>query len=207
LAGLIPIFMPWGEFFSLWIFPGTQFTRLKKWSDAEKIILAAPSGVPITGLPGGIAAELARLGFDTKTADQRLEAVKYLTNGALGGLRTTYGAKPAMFDVKVNLEQAFPDVKTQGMGAVIDLVDSSIRASTYDFQKANRVMPYLAAGKDPANFEKWNGTYFGRSEAVNAPLIAKGTTGAAATVAGKSDYDALPSGAKYIWNGRTGMKP
>ena len=174
---------------------------------AAKIILAAPSGVPITGLPGGIAAELARLGFDTKTADQRLEAVKYLTNGALGGLRTTYGAKPAMFDVKVNLEQAFPDVKTQGMGAVKDLVDSNIRASTYDFQTANRVMPYLAAGKDPANFEKWNGTYFGRSEAVNAPLIAKGTTGAAATVAGKSDYDALPSGAKYIWNGRTGMKP
>ena len=174
---------------------------------AAKIILSAPSGVPVTGLPGAISLELARYGFDTKTADQRAEAVKYLVNGALGGLKTTYGAKPAMFDVKVNLEQAFPDVKTQGIGAVNNLVDSNIRAATYDFDTANRVVPFLAAGKDPANFEKWNGTYFGRAAAVNAPMMTKSVSGAPAAVSGKSDYDALPSGAKYVWNGRTGTKP
>jgi hypothetical protein len=156
---------------------------------AAKTILDAPDGKRVTGLPGQISQELARLGLDTDTADHRVEAVKYLTNGALGGLKTTYGSKPAMFDVKVNLEQAFPDVKSQGIGAVRDLVDANIAASKYDLASSQRVLPYLKAGNDATNFNKWNEQYFQRSGAVNTqPVLRPGQQ--------NSGAKAMPSGDK-----------
>lgn len=138
---------------------------------AAKQILEAPAKGPVQGLPGVIAGELAKLGLDTDTADHRMEAIKYLTNGALGNLKTTYGSKPAMFDVKVNLEQAFPDLKTQGIGAVKNLIDSNIRAARYDIDSAGRVGSYIDAGNDPARFNNWNESHFARAAGVNEPAV------------------------------------
>jgi hypothetical protein len=143
---------------------------------AAKILLETPSDHQITGLPGQVAAELSRLGFQNQTADQRAEAAKYLTNGALGGLKSTYGSKPAMFDVKVNLEQAFPDIKTQGLGAAKNLVDSQIRAAQYDLASAGRVDSYLGKNptqplNQPTRFNEWNEKNFSRSAGVNQPPV------------------------------------
>lgn len=137
---------------------------------AAQAILGAPDGSHMsrmTGVPGTLAAELSRLGYGTETADKRAEAAKYLTNGALQGLKQTYGAKPAMFDVKVNLEQAFPDVKTMGIGAVQNLIAENIRNAQYIRDSATRGSQYLAAGNRPSDFNSWNEKYFSRAEAVN----------------------------------------
>lgn len=137
---------------------------------AAKAIIGAPDGShinSISGIPGKVIQELARLGYDTDTADKRAEAAKYLTNGALQGLKQTYGAKPAMFDVKVNLEQAFPDIKDMPLGAVRNLIDSQIRQAEYIRDSANRGSQYLAAGNRPMDFNSWNEKYFPRAKAIN----------------------------------------
>lgn len=169
--------------------------RALQYFSAAKSILAAPDAAHIAGVPGSILGELNKLGFNLDDANSRTEAVKYLTNGALQGLKQTYGSKPAQFDVKVNLEQAFPDVKSQGLGAVQNLVDYNIRAAQYDLASARRVNGYLAAGLDPRKFNQWNEQYASRSANINqAPAEAKTSMPRVAT---QADYDKVPAGAQY----------
>jgi hypothetical protein len=147
-------------------------SRALQYFGAAKQILDAPNGQAITGLPGAVVADLNKLGFNLQNGNDRVEAVKYLTNGALQGLKQTYGSKPAQFDVKVNLEQAFPDVKSQGLGALKNLVDYNVRAANYDLASAKRVNGYLNANMDPRKFNQWNEQYASRAANINKPASA-----------------------------------
>jgi hypothetical protein len=137
---------------------------------AAKAIMDAPDGSNIAGvLPGALAQELAKLGFNTDTGAHRIEVAKYLTNGALQNLKTVYGAKPGVFDVKVNLDQAFPNIATMNDQSVKELIASQIRNASYIRDSARRVPMYLAAKNEPTSFNDWNEKYFTRSNAVNEP--------------------------------------
>ncbi|HMH29052.1 MAG TPA: hypothetical protein VK580_10730 [Steroidobacteraceae bacterium] len=136
--------------------------------NAAKTILAQPDSKWAAGTPGDVAAMLSKLGINTDAGTTRAEVVKNLTQAALQGLKTTYGSKPAMFDVKVNLEQAFPEIKgDQGLPAVKNLIDENVRNLNYDVATGQRARAYLGAGKDPADFNKWNQQYFDRSATIN----------------------------------------
>jgi hypothetical protein len=136
--------------------------------NAAKTILAQPESNWATGIPGDVNAMLAKLGIPTDASTTRAEAVKNLTQAALQGLKTTYGSKPAMFDVKVNLEQAFPDIKgDQGLPAVKNLIDENIRNLNYDLASGRRVRSYLSVGNDPTQFNTWNEDKFSRTANVN----------------------------------------
>lgn len=144
---------------------------------AAKAIMEAPDGSKLGGvLPGAIYQELARLGFNTDTGAHRIEAAKYLTNGALQNLKTVYGAKPGVFDVKVNLEQAFPNVKEMNDASIKDLIDTNIRNSQYIRDSASRIPMYLQAGNRPTDFNTWNEKYFPRAETVNTGHTAESQT-------------------------------
>jgi hypothetical protein len=134
---------------------------------AAKSIMDAPDTGPITGQRGELMQKLSQYGFTTDTADNRAEVVKDLTNAAIANLKTTYGERPGIFDLKVNLEQAFPDIKTQGPGAVKELIAQNIRATSFDMATAQRVPAYINAGLDPDEFRTWNGTHFDRAAAIN----------------------------------------
>jgi hypothetical protein len=136
---------------------------------AAQAIMNAPDGSNIAGQRGAIWQELAKLGLNTDTGAHRIEAAKYLTNGALQNLKNVYGAKPGVFDVKVNLEQAFPNIKEMNDQSVKDLISSQIRNASYIRDSAARVPLYLAAKNDPSTFNQWNEKYFTRSNAVNEP--------------------------------------
>lgn len=181
-------------------------SRALQYFGAAKTILDAPNGQAITGLPGAIVADLNKLGFNLQNGNDRVEAVKYLTNGALQGLKQTYGSKPAQFDVKVNLEQAFPDVKSQGLGALKNLVDYNVRAANYDLASAKRVNGYLNANMDPRKFNQWNEQYASRAANINQapPAGANAIT----HVTDAAGYAAIKPGQQYISpDGMTRTKP
>lgn len=135
---------------------------------AAKQILDAPDARSLQGLPGSIAAELNKLGFNLNSGNGRAEAAKHLTNAAIAGLRPMYGGgRIAAFDVKVNIEQTFPNIKEMGLGAAQNLVNENIRAAQYDLASFKRVTPYLNAGGDPNAFRRWNEQYAPRYQAVN----------------------------------------
>lgn len=133
-----------------------------------KQLLAKPDSYWTAGVPGEVTAQLARFGINTPAGADRAEILKSLTQGALQGLKTTYGARPAMFDVKVNLEQAFPDPKTMNVKQLNATIDDNVRALNYDIQSGRRVLPYLRSGNDPSQFNTWNEKYFQRAANVNA---------------------------------------
>lgn len=136
---------------------------------AAKAILGAPDGShvnAVSGIPGAIMQRLGALGFDTATADQRAEAAKYLTQAAIAGLKQTYGSKPGVFDVKVNLEHAFPNVASMPYGALNNLIDSQIAQARYIKDSAVRAQVYASKGLEPNSFPTWNATYFPKSGLV-----------------------------------------
>ena len=136
---------------------------------AAQRILGAPDGSHINaiqGLPGAIAHRLASLGYDTDTADHRAEVAKYLTQAAVANLKETYGGKPGVYDVKVNLEKAFPNVEDMPYGALQDLVKSQVVQANYVKDLAGRIPGYLNAGNTPTSFADWNNKYFPRSKAL-----------------------------------------
>jgi hypothetical protein len=134
--------------------------------NAAKQILGAPDGSHLnamSGIPGAILGELGRLGYDTDTADHRVEAAKYLTNAAVANIKNTYGSKPGVFDVKVNLEKAFPSIEGMPINAARQLVDSQINQAAYIRDSAARGSRYLAVGNSPSRFNEYNEQYFPRS--------------------------------------------
>lgn len=132
---------------------------------AAKEILSRDAALPITGPLGAISQKLAALGYNTDTATGRQEAAKYLTNFAVSSLKDTYGSRPAAFDVKINLEQAFPNVKEMGTTAINDLVDSQIKQAQYLKETGDRAQRY-ANGRslEPGSFPTWNERYFPKED-------------------------------------------
>lgn len=134
----------------------------------------------ISGLPGAISQMLGRAGYDTTTADQRVEAAKYLTNAAVAGIKNTYGSRPAMFDVKVNLEKAFPNIEDMPYNAMKKLTLSQIKQTSYMRDSAVRGSMYINAGNRPTDFPSWNEHYFPRSD-ILVPGSSKNNGGTAPT--------------------------
>lgn len=166
--------------------------------DANGNIVAGKMGIP--------AGMLAKAGFNTDSGTARIVLAKELTNGALQNLKQVYGGKPTGFDVKVNLDQAFPNASEMNPAALSELVNSQIKQASYIRDSAARVPMYIKAGNEPANFNKYNEKYFPRSEAINSAYTGATPAPAAKAITSQADYNALPAGAAYTHNGRPGFK-
>lgn len=175
---------------------------------AAQAILTAPDGsnihqLGITGPIGGIFQRVAALGFSSDTADKRMEAAKYLTNGAVQNIRQMYGARPAMFDVKLNVEKAFPNLDTMDVDSAQALIQSQIAQSQYMRDSSLRGNAYITKGNDPMSFNSWNEKYFPRENM----LVPGGGQGAGVPGAGQPDvtqaqHAALAQGAPFYWKGQ-----
>lgn len=139
--------------------------------NAAKQILANPnSPLPVSGPIGALAQKVAATtGTDINSATVRQEVTKYLTNASLAQLKETYGSRPAMFDVKVNLEQAFPNIDKMDPKSAMNLIDSQIKQANYLKQSSERAISYSQRGLEPNSFPTWNEKYFPRDDLVTKP--------------------------------------
>ena len=169
--------------------------------NAAKALLATDQPLPVTGPVGAIMQHLSAMGIDTSTAAARQEAAKYLVQGAVAGLKQTYGSRPGVFDVKINVEKAFPNLESMGINEVRNLIDSQITQAQYLKDTANRATVYAQRGLEPGNFSEWNAHYFSRANLVTP----KNTTPIEISKQSNPQkaYDDLPDGAPYIHDGRT----
>lgn len=134
--------------------------------NAAKMIF--DSNAPLTGPAGALEQKIAAtLGLDWRSAAARQEVAKYLVNGAVSGLKQTYGARPGVFDVKINVEQAFPNIDKMSPPAIRNLIDSQITQAQYIKDSAVRAKAYTNRGLEPNSFGTWNSTYFPRSELLD----------------------------------------
>jgi hypothetical protein len=164
--------------------------------NAAKRLLAGDTSLPATG-PIGAALQKASaaLGLDTNTAAVRQEAAKYLVQGSLAGLKQTYGSKPGVFDVKVNLEKAFPNLENMGINEVRNLIDSQITQAQYMKDSGNRATQYADRGYEPGDFSNWNARFFPRANIVTPP---EGNKQPNVT---QAQHAALKQGDPFYWNG------
>lgn len=156
---------------------------------AAKEILSRDTALPLTGPFGAIAQKLSALGYNTDTATARQEAAKYLTNFAVSSLKETYGSRPAAFDVKINLEQAFPNVSAMGSAAIKDLIDSQMTQAQYLKDSGERAQRY-ANGKslEPGSFPTWNEKYFPKEDILKSNANAPPTGAETRPYQGKNYY-------------------
>ena len=135
---------------------------------AAKQLLQSNTDVPVTGLGAEIQNYLAKKfpGLDTINNANRTEVVKYLTQGAVAQLKPMYGSCPGVFDVKVNLEKAFPSVEGMDEIGLRRLVDAQLTAAQYMRDSAQRVPGYLAKGGEPRYFHTWNEHNFPQAGAI-----------------------------------------
>jgi hypothetical protein len=175
---------------------------LMNFNAAKAILNSDTSPLPTTGPIGAVLSKLSALGYTTDNANSRQEAAKYLTNAAVAQLKQTYGARPGVFDVKINVEKAFPSIENQGMPAVKNLIDSQITQAQYLKDSSQRGGAYIAKGGDPSRFNEWQEKYFPRANLVTPPAKT-----APMDIASQKDpqaaYDALKPGDAYTHNGKT----
>jgi hypothetical protein len=134
---------------------------------AAKMIFDSTDGL-MTGPIGALEQRIAAgLGVDWRTVDGRQQISKYLTQAAVSQLKQMYGSQPAAFETKVNLEQAFPNLKEMSPKAVRGLIDSQISQAQYLKQSAARSTAYLNKGNDPYQFGTWNSMYFPRAHLLD----------------------------------------
>jgi len=136
--------------------------------NAAKRLLAGDTLLPITGVIGAALQKAAStLGiFDTNDVRVRQEAAKYMIQGAVSGLKETYGARPGVFDVKINVEKAFPSLEGMSIGAVRNLLDSQITQAQYLKDTAQRATQYAGRNFEPGDFKTWNARFFPRANIV-----------------------------------------
>jgi hypothetical protein len=158
-------------------------------------------GAPVTGFFGPVAKTVSSV-FGKVDATNYQEVAKYLGNLAVqtgkANFSNTTDKNTALQFEQLNPSTANTDEALKG------LLDSNIRTNQYTLDTANRATNYLDQGSkgyngDPQKFFRWNQEHYPRAEVVNAP-------DKSVTVNSKADYDALPKGATYIHNGRTGVK-
>ena len=94
-----------------------------------------------------------------------LELNKNLVNAATQGAKAIYGPRLAQSEVKIQLEQAAPNI---GMtkAAILMLVKMDNARSDYQIQKTNALGQYLQKQGDPYQFEGWYAKNFPMSEAT-----------------------------------------
>jgi hypothetical protein len=138
--------------------------------NAAKRLLAGDTTLPVTGIVGSaLQKAAANLGMSTNTAQVRQEAAKYLIQGAVAGLKETYGSRPGVFDVKINVEKAFPSLENMDIGSVRNLIDSQITQAQWLKDTAQRATLYADRGFEPADFKTWNARFFPRANIVTPP--------------------------------------
>jgi hypothetical protein len=134
---------------------------------AAKLIYDGNMGV-FGGPLGAIAQKAAAtLGVNINSVTGRQEVSKYLTQAAIAQLKQMYGSRPGVFDVKINMEQAFPNIEKMSPQAIRNLIDSQILQAQYLKQTAGRSAAYIQKGMDPWKFGTWNATYFPRGALLN----------------------------------------
>lgn len=161
--------------------------------NAAKMIF--DSNAPLTGPLGALEQKVAAtLGLDWNAPATRQEVAKYLVNGAVSGLKQTYGSRPGVFDVKINVEKAFPNIDEMSPPAVRNLIDSQIKQAQYLKDASIRGQVYANKGLEPNSFGTWNSTYFPRSELLDSTYGGKPPAGAE-TRSYKGDNYYLKAGA------------
>jgi hypothetical protein len=170
--------------------------------NAAQRLLAGDTTLPVTG-PVGAALQKASsaLGLNINTAQVRQEAAKYLIQGAVAGLKETYGARPGVFDVKINVEKAFPSLENMDIGSVRKLIASQITQAQYLKDSANRATQYASSGYEPGEFKNWNARFFPRANIVTPPPAAPAGPQASAPpvrVTSPDQAQSLPSGTVFI---------
>jgi len=151
-----------------------------------------------TGLLGSSYATVSRL-WNSDNATAKQEAVKYLSNAAVMGIKQTFASsRVAAQEVNLALQEMNPNVK-QTPAAMRDLVNTNIRRALYAIQSARRIRPYLGSRGDPTSFQQWNQQYWPQEKVVNPTPNASGSTATgAARISSVSQYNALPRGARYV---------
>jgi hypothetical protein len=183
---------------------------------AAKAILDS-KGAPVQGPLGGIiawAGAASHLG--AANAANYQELAKYLGNAALPGIAEKFGtSRTTGNEVALQMDKLSPSPSMNDQ-ATRNLLDKNIAYSQYMIDSAKRVAPYLAyggngKGGDPQRFAEWNHDNYPAEKIVNqgAPAVTAPPAGGgkAPAITSKAQYDALPSGSTYTFNGRTGIKP
>lgn len=180
---------------------------MQNFNAAKMIINSANSTLPLTGPVGALEQKVAAtLGLPWQAAATRQEVAKYLVNGAVSNLKTTYGSRPGVFDVKINVEQAFPNVSTMSPPALSNLIDSQISQAQYIKDSAVRAQQYANRGKEPNAFSTWNSTYFPRSELLDTQYGAGAQAGAGGGGVGGTNAAGLKTTAPPVGTIEKGYK-
>lgn len=180
-----------------------------QYMNAAKTLLDHPETLQ-TGPMAKIVSQLSAL-FPGQHIDATnyQEVAKYLANAAIqqGNTNFTRGLTDKSSDLQTHTLSPNADMTSP---AVRNLLEGNIRNTQFSLDSANRVKKFLAAGGDPQLFPDWNQSTFNRSKTVNgpegkpeAPAI---KPGAVANPKNQKDYDALPKGAHYMYNGKEKVK-
>lgn len=158
-------------------------------------------GAPVVGLTGNIAKTISSV-FGGVDATNYQEVAKYLGNLAVQSGKGNFPHATEKENM-VQFNDLSPSVKQTG-DALNDLLNTNVLNLQYTLDTANRTTDFLNPkyNNDPQKFFRWNQEHYPRADAVNQPLPS-----GPVTIKGKADYDALPSGAPFIHNGKTGIKP
>lgn len=144
-------------------------TAIMNFTEAKKVLDGYYDGRPLTninGFPAQVIAEIAnKLGINSVTANTRAEVAKYLTNAAVAGIKDTYGSRPGVYDVKINVEKAFPSIDMPAQ-ATTSLINSQIRQARYMYESSVRGQAYIDRGNAPLKFNDYNEEYFPRTAYV-----------------------------------------
>jgi hypothetical protein len=95
--------------------------------------------------------------------------------------------------------------------AIYGILNWQLEQDNWDLGRETAIPQYLSQGRDARYF---NNVYpqqnpLSQSLTVGAPpgtTVARGATGGIKAVTSQAEYDALPKGARYQWNGRTLVK-
>lgn len=172
-------------------------------------------GAPLGGGPlaGIYANTLATLHLAPNSVGAYQAVAKYLGNAALQGIAERFGtSRTTGNEVQLQMDKLAPSPNMNDV-ALNELLGKQKAYAQYLVDSGNRVFPYLqyggaGRGGDPAQFPQWNHANYPAEKIVNAGSAgAPATGGASSAVTSKAQYDALPSGSTYTFNGRTGVKP
>lgn len=175
-----------------------------QFAQAAKQILDS-KGAPVTGFFGPTAKVISSV-FGGVNATNYQEVAKYLGNLAVQSGKGNFPHATEKENM-VQFNDLSPSVGQTG-DALRDLLDTNVRNLQYTMDTANRTTKYLdpksfgGTGGDPQKFFRWNQEHYPRADVVNPT-----SSGGPVTIKGKSDYDALPSGAPFVHNGKAGVKP
>jgi hypothetical protein len=132
------------------------------------------------------------------------EADKYLSQLGVGGSKQLLGPDQQLRQQEMLLLMARgnPNID-QPLQVVKNLAAFGKAGNTYDLLAGNTAIAAIRGGADPIATPGAIESQSHRADFIQNQI---GASGAAAVVGSKADYDALPKGAAYTYNGRSGVK-